>query len=116
MGPNWAAPNSPRMTSTANSAPAMGALNVAAMPAAAPQPTSVRRRRADMPMAWPTRDPMAAPTWMMGPSRPADPPLPIVTAEAIVLAIATRPRILPPASATALMTSGTPWPLASATR
>ena len=61
MGLNWAAPNSPRMTSTENRAPAMGALNVAAMPAAAPQPTSVRRRRLDMPMAWPMREPMAAP-------------------------------------------------------
>lgn len=116
MGPNWAAPNSPRMTSTENSAPAMGALKVAAMPAAAPQPTSVRRRRLDMPIAWPTRDARAAAIWTMGPSRPADPPLPMVTADAMVLAMATRPRILPPSSATAFITSGMPWPLASETR
>ncbi len=42
MGLNSDTPKSPRMISTANRAPATGALKVAAMPAAAPHPTSVR--------------------------------------------------------------------------
>ena len=42
IGVNWLTAKWPTITSAANSAPAMGALKVAEMPAAAPQPTSVR--------------------------------------------------------------------------
>ena len=49
----------------------------------------------------------------MGPSRPADPPLPIHRAEAITFAMTTRGRIRPPRNAIACMTSGTPCPFAS---
>ena len=41
---DWAS-KSPRMTSSAKNTPAMGALNVAAIPPAAPQATSSRSRR-----------------------------------------------------------------------
>ena len=42
IGVNWVTAKSPTMISAAKIAPAMGALKVAEMPAAAPQPTSVR--------------------------------------------------------------------------
>jgi len=41
MGPMAAAEKSPRITSEAKMAPAIGALKVAAIPAAAPQPRKV---------------------------------------------------------------------------
>ena len=58
-------------------------------------------------------DPMADPIWIIGPSRPAVPPKPMVVAEAAILTSTTRGRIRPPAVARAVMTSGTPWPRAS---
>jgi hypothetical protein len=51
--------------------------------------------------------------WTMGPSRPTDPPEPMHTPEANILAMTTRGRMRPPRRATASMTSGTPCPLAS---
>ncbi len=56
---------------------------------------------------------MEDPIWTIGPSRPTEPPVPIVRAEATDLTTITRARIRPPFSATASITSGTPWPLAS---
>ncbi len=58
-------------------------------------------------------EPRAAPTCTIGPSRPAEPPLPIQTADAAIFATTTRGRIRPPRNAMACMTSGTPCPLAS---
>jgi hypothetical protein len=55
----------------------------------------------------------AEPICTMGPSRPTEPPLPMVIAEASALTIVTGGRMRPPFSATASMTSGTPWPRAS---
>ena len=46
-GPKDDAPNPPRITSAAKKAPAIGALKVAAIPAAAPQPTQIRSRGED---------------------------------------------------------------------
>jgi hypothetical protein len=42
MGLSWATAKLPTTISAAKRAPAIGALNVAEMPAAAPQPTMVR--------------------------------------------------------------------------
>jgi hypothetical protein len=42
------------------------------------------------------RDPNAAPIWMIGPSRPTDPPLPIEIADATDFTAATIGRIAPP--------------------
>ena len=42
IGLNWGTAKSPRIISTANNAPATGALNAAAIPEAAPQATNVR--------------------------------------------------------------------------
>ena len=47
------------------------------------------------------------------PSRPTDPPAPMHRAEAVALTTATWGRMRPPFSATATITSGTPWPRAS---
>ena len=48
-------------TSRVKSIPAMGALNMPAMPAAAPHPTSIIRMRGDMRNICPRFEPMAAP-------------------------------------------------------
>ena len=101
------------MISMANRAPAMGALNVAAIPAAVPQATNVRKREPVTLRTCPRLDPMAEPICTIGPSRPTEPPEPIDTAEAKTLAIITRGRMAPPRSTMDSMTSGTPWPLAS---
>ncbi len=61
IGENWDTPKSPRMTSTEKRAPATGALKVAAIPAAAPQPTKVLRRLSPTPNHWPIADPRAEP-------------------------------------------------------
>ncbi len=83
--------NETRITSKANSIPAMGALNDAPMPA--PAPAATRERTSSSP-TWNLReihDPMAAPTWTIGPSLPADPPNPMVKAVVTILSGATRP-------------------------
>ena len=58
-------------------------------------------------------EPIAEPICTIGPSRPADPPNPIVSDEAITLTVTTRLRMCPPRVANAVMTSGTPCPFAS---
>ncbi len=58
-------------------------------------------------------EPSAEPIWTIGPSRPTEPPEPMQIAEASALTAATLGRIRPPFSATASITSGTPWPRAS---
>ena len=105
--------NSPRMISKAKRTPATGALNVAAIPPPAPQATNMRTRSSDIRSACPMVDPRAEPIWTIGPSRPADPPVPMQMDEANALITTTTGRIRPPRRATASMTSGTPCPLAS---
>ncbi len=103
----------PRITSIAKITPAMVALLVAAMPPAAPQATESMTRRSGRRNHWASAEPNAEPICTMGPSRPAEPPLPMVRAAARILKTDTRARIRPPSCATASMTSGTPWPLVS---
>ena len=113
MGVSREGAKSPRMTSAANRVPAMGALKVAAIPAAAPQATRVRSLRSPRFSNCPMLDPRAEPICTMGPSLPTDPPVPMQIPEATSLAATTRARILPPRNMTASITSGTPCPLAS---
>ena len=101
------------MISAAKIAPAIGALKVAEMPAAAPQPTSVRTPAAFSRSFCPMVEPKAEPIWTIGPSRPTEPPVPIESAEASAFTPTIRARITPPRIATAFMTSGMPWPRAS---
>ena len=70
-------------TSSVKSIPAMGALNMPAMPAAAPQPTSIISMRGDRRKAEPRLEPIEAPVYTMGPSAPTEPPKPMVTELAI---------------------------------
>ncbi len=58
--------------------PAIGALKMPAMPAAAPHPTSSISTLGGMRNRLPSFDPMAAPVKTIGPSAPTDPPNPIV--------------------------------------
>ena len=61
----------------------------------------------------PSREPIAAPMWAIGPSRPADPPTPRVRAVATVFRGATRSRIRPDRATIEAMIWGIPCPAAS---
>ena len=73
----------------------MGVLKVAAIPAPAPAAINVIRCHGGMRMSCPIVDPNDEPIWMIGPSRPIDPPLPMESAEASALMSATTGRIMP---------------------
>ena len=113
MGANVAAAKSPRRTSRLKKTPPMGALKTAAIPPAAPHATKMRMRLADTLRNCPTADPIAAPIWAIGASRPTEPPEPIVTAAVRVRSPTVRGRMIPPCNATASIALGTPSPLAS---
>jgi hypothetical protein len=81
-GKNVRALNSGIISSMANITPPIGVLNVAAMPAPAPAVTSVMRCHGATVMICPSEEPIAAPIWMIGPSRPTAAPVPIDSAEA----------------------------------
>ena len=81
--------------SRANSTPPSGVLKVAAMPAPAPAASRVIFCQVDSLMARPKVEPIAAPIWMIGPSRPTAAPLPIDSAEASDLITATCQRMSP---------------------
>ena len=82
------------------------------MPAADPHEASNTTRETGIPSHEAIVDPSDAPTCTIGPSRPAEPPDPIVSAEDTIFTIATRPGMRPPLRRTASMTSGMPWPFA----
>ena len=105
--------NSRKMISTPKNTPVTGALNVAAMPPAAPQATRIRSRASGILSRWPRPEASAEPICTIGPSRPTDPPVPMHSAEASAFTALTCGRIRPPLSATAIITSGTPCPRAS---
>ena len=105
--------NSRRMISTPKKTPVIGALNVAAIPPPAPQATRIRIRFSGIRIHWPSPEASAEPICTIGPSRPTDPPVAMLSAEARALTTLTWGRIRPPFSATATITSGTPWPRAS---
>jgi hypothetical protein len=111
--PKDSAAKSWRISSRAKNTPAMGALNVAEIPPAAPQATRMRMRASGARSAWPRVEPSAEPICTIGPSRPTEPPEPMHKAEASDLTTATWGRMRPPFSATASITSGTPCPRAS---
>jgi hypothetical protein len=111
--PNDSASKSRRISSSPKKTPAIGALKVAEMPPAAPQATRTRSRDSGTFVHWPSVEPSAEPICTIGPSRPTEPPEPMQSADASDLTTATCGRILPPRSATASITSGTPWPRAS---
>jgi hypothetical protein len=97
-----------RINSSAKKTPAMGALNVAEIPPAAPQATSNLSCDSETRLACPITEPRADPICTIGPSRPTEPPLPRHSAEASDFTAGTCGRIRPPARLTASITSGTP--------
>ncbi len=58
-------------------------LNVAAMPPPVPAAISRARCRTGMTTSCLSVEPKAAPTWMIGPSRPTEPPLPLNAANSV---------------------------------
>lgn len=78
-----------------NNTPPIGVLNVAAIPAPPPAATSVISCQRDTRQRCPSQDANAAPIWMIGPSRPTEPPLPIETADATDFTAATIGRMTP---------------------
>ena len=68
----------------------------------------IRSRLSGILTHWPTLEAKAEPICTIGPSRPTEPPDPMVSAEASALTTLTCQRIRPPLSATAIITSGTP--------
>jgi hypothetical protein len=102
-----------RISSSAKNTPAIGALNVAEIPPAAPHATSRRSCQSGAPTVCPSTDPSADPICTIGPSRPTEPPEPMQIADASDLTARTCGRIRPPLRLTASITSGTPWPRAS---
>jgi len=98
----------PIITSRAKNAPAIGALNVAAIPAAAPQPTSTFNRCGETFNHCPIAEANAEPICTIGPSRPTDPPVAMVIADANDFTKTTRGLITPFLTAIASITSGTP--------
>jgi hypothetical protein len=97
-------------SSTASSTEASGALNVAAMPPAAPATSRVLRSSADRRRNWARIDPTAPPVMMIGPSAPNGPPVPIEVAADTGLSTATRGAIRLPPVRIASIASGMPWP------
>src|SRR5659263_182182 len=87
-------------TSGANRAAPSGAWKIAPIPPAAPASTRIRRSRAFSFSREAKADPNPDPICAMGPSFPADPPVPIVRAEARIFTNGTRFRIFPPAGGT----------------
>src|SRR5512133_1205862 len=79
-GANDAPENVPTISSSAKKAPASGALNAALIAAPVAQPTSTALRPAAKRNALPSHDAIAAPSTTTGPSLPAEPPEPLVTA------------------------------------
>ena len=85
-----------RITSSAKSIPAIGALKDAPMAAPAPAATSDLTSSSPSLKLLDTHEPTAAPICTIGPSRPAEPPDPIVTAVANIFSGMTRFLIRPP--------------------
>ena len=70
-------------TSSTNTRPAIGALNMPAIAPAEPQPTSSMSVRCSILNIRPILEPMAEPVSTIGLSAPTDPPIPIVMALAM---------------------------------
>ncbi len=89
----------------------MGVLNVAAMPAPAPHASSTLRSAAVVETICPITDPNAPPVWMIGPSAPNGPPVPMAMAAESGFRMATFASMRLLDVSTASIASGMPWPL-----
>ena len=109
-GASESALTSARTISMLKASPVSGALKIPAMPAATPQATRMPRLRSSRRVRSPTKAPMAAPEWTIGPSRPAEPPEPTASRLPSQRETIERGCIRPPSRHTARTTSGTPCP------
>ncbi len=100
-------------SSAPSSAPPSGARNTAPTPAARPITTAVRAWAGVSRARRAKTEPKAAEIWAAGPSVPAEPPEPMVSAEATIFTIVTRPRMLSGAWCAAAMAASVPCPPAS---
>ena len=83
------------------------------MPAAMPTVTAIRASRASRSSVRPRNDPNPALICAVGPSRPPDPPDPIVIAEATSFTRGIRPRMPRGLWWYAAIAASVPWPSAS---
>ena len=97
-----------RISSSAKSTPAMGALKFAAIAPAEPHATRTFSLSLDILTVRPTEEPIAPPIWATGPSHPAEPPEPMVIAEVMSLLMMTLPRITAPLRFTLSRNVGNP--------
>jgi len=86
---------------------------MAPIPAAAPASMRIRRSPGGSLSTRARYDPNPEPIWAIGPSCPADPPVPIVMIEATDLISGTRVRIMPPPRWKARIMASVPCPSAS---
>ena len=114
IGVNDRIEKSSRMTSSVNSTPPIGEPKIALMPAAVPHPISTGSWAFPTWNSWPTPELMAAPIWTIGPSAPADPPDPIVTALVRIFSTAVTGRMRPAAAEDGLDHVHHPVPLLAA--
>ncbi len=92
--------------SSEKNTPAMGALNAAEIPAAAPHATSTRSLVGPERKNLPIEEPSAEPATATGPSAPTDPPVPMASAAPAVFTVTGQKGMIPPRLAAARMTSG----------
>ena len=86
---------------------------MAPMPEPMPVETAIRPSAGDRLQIRARKDPKPALIWAVGPSRPPDPPDPMVRAEATNFTSTTRIRMPRGFSCTAWMAASVPWPSAS---
>jgi hypothetical protein len=99
--------------SAASTAPPSGAEKIAPIPEPIPTETAIRPSSGERSKSLASSEPKPALICAVGPSRPPDPPEPIVSAEAMILTITARRRIPRGSWCTASMAASVPWPSAS---
>jgi len=97
-----------RMTSIVKNTPASGMPNTAERPPTAPAATKVFKSFGETSSRRPSAEPTDEPICTTGPSSPAEPPNPIVAADATALTQATCAGMRPSCSLIARATSATP--------
>lgn len=102
-GPKLSIAIEPSTISQTKNAPAIGALYAEVIPAAAPHATSRRSRGGSKCAKRPTSDAASAASCTIGPSRPIEPPLPIVSSDDALRQRLCRTGTTPSPSATASM-------------
>ena len=101
------------MIDAARTAPPRGAPKMAPMPAPTPNDTRILPSSSERCSRRASIDEKPAEIWAAGPSRPAEPPEPMVRALEIILTTTTRARMCRGSVWIASIALSVPWPLAS---